>query len=164
MAPAGLTKLGFKIAGEQFSGCNGTVNVAVARETVDIGIDTVVGCFVGRRSHVTGATEALLRLFEQAVVLTAVRIVALGAPAAVGHVTIDGSVFIQERPGLLGMTTLAGGGKSKHLILIGPFHEPVTAQAGYGAGSYWMRATAGKLRHCVLMTFPAEISIAVDQQ
>lgn len=123
-----------------------------------------MGGLVGRRRHVAGVTELSLRLFKQTVILTAVRIVAFGASAAVGHVTIDWSVFIEKRPGLLGMTILASGGKSKHLILIGAFYKSVATQAGNCPGTYRMRTAARKLCHSVLMALAAEVGVVVHKE
>jgi hypothetical protein len=109
-------------------------------------------------------TQAINRLFQQLVILTAVRVMALDTAAALNIVGIGHGVFIPIRTGDITVTIFANTPEAVRLILVSPFGESVATQAGHGALLNRMAGTAHESEIRTLMTAAAEFGLVVLQQ
>lgn len=116
------------------------------------------------RRHMALAAEDSHRLFQQEIVLTAVRRMAFHAPAAFDGIGRGRLVLVKKRAGTLRMALCARPRKTVGQIIVDARGEPVTAKTGYRPRHYRMIGNPDKSDRFLLMAGDAKIGVIILKQ
>lgn len=140
-----------------------TMNLGVADNAVvagpGISVNHIIPVF--RRRHVTLAAEHAIRLFEQEVVLTVVRRMALHASASLNRISRVGFMLIEKRPGFLRMALGACPGQIIGQVILDARCKAVTTEAGHRSGHERMIGDSDECGGFILMTGGTKVGIIV---
>lgn len=144
----------------------GTMHVGVADNALvplpGVPMGTVVLMFY--RRHMTLAAEYSHRLFQQEIVLAAMRRMTLHTSPAFDSISRSRVVLVKKRAGTLRMALRACPGKAVGQIIIDTGGKAVTAKTGHRSGHDRMIGNPDEPDRFILMTGDAKIGVIILKQ